>query len=36
MKLVKECDEQLKKIEEKVNKIVAEDGTLKDFEVEAE
>ena len=36
MKLVKECDEQLKNVEEKVNKIVAEDGTLKDFEVEAE
>ena len=35
MKLVKECDEQLKN-RRKVNKIVAEDGTLKDFEIEAE
>ena len=34
MKLVKECDEQLKNIEEKVNKIVLEDGTLEDFEPE--
>ncbi|MEI3508433.1 MAG: exodeoxyribonuclease VII small subunit [Bacilli bacterium] len=32
MKLVKECDEELKQIEEKVNKIVAEDGSLEDFE----
>ena len=34
MKLVKECDEQLKDIEEKVNKIVTENGTLEDFEPE--
>ncbi len=34
MKLVKECDEQLKNIEEKVNKIVTEDGTLEDFNPE--
>ncbi len=34
MKLVKECDEQLKNIEEKVNKIVTENGTLEDFEPE--
>ena len=34
MKLVKECDEQLKNIEEKVNKIVLEDGTLEDFKPE--
>lgn len=34
MKLVKECDEELKSIEEKVNKIVSENGELKDFEVE--
>ncbi|MBQ9011120.1 MAG: exodeoxyribonuclease VII small subunit [Bacilli bacterium] len=31
MKLVKECDEELKQIEEKVNKIVAEDGSLEEF-----
>ncbi len=31
MKLVKECDEELTAIEEKVNKIVAEDGTLEEF-----
>ena len=34
MKLVKECDSQLKDIEEKVNKIVTEDGSLEDFKVE--
>ena len=34
MKLVKECDEELKNIEEKVNKIVSENGELKDFEIE--
>ena len=33
MKLVKECDEELKNIEEKVNKIVSENGDLEDFEV---
>ena len=32
MKLVKECNEQLTRIEEKVNKIVAQDGSLEDFE----
>lgn len=31
MKLVKECDEELKQIEEKVNKIVLEDGSLEEF-----
>lgn len=31
MKLVKECDKELKEIEEKVNKIVAEDGSLEEF-----
>ena len=31
MKLVKECDEELKQIEEKVNKIVLEDGSLGEF-----
>ncbi len=32
MKLVKECDDELKQIEEKVNKIVTEDGSLEVFE----
>lgn len=31
MKLVKECDSQLKNIEEQVNKIVLEDGSLEEF-----
>ena len=31
MKLVKQCDEELKQIEDKVNKIVAEDGSLEEF-----
>lgn len=34
MKLVKQCDEKLKNAEEKVNKIVTENGNLEDFEVE--
>ncbi len=34
MKLVKECDDELKKVEEKVNKIVLENGKLEDFDVE--
>ena len=34
MKLVKECDEKLKNVEEQVNKIVSESGTLENFEVE--
>ena len=34
MKLVKECDEKLKSVEEQVNKIVTENGTLDDFEIE--
>lgn len=34
MKLVKECDEQLQDIEKKVNKMVAENGEIKEFEVE--
>ena len=33
MKLVKECDDELKNIEEKVNKIVNENGEIKDFKV---
>ena len=34
MKLVKECDEELKSVEEKVNKIVLENGTLEEFKLE--
>ena len=34
MNLVKECDEKLKNVEEKVNKIVTENGSLENFEVE--
>ena len=34
MKLVKQCDEKLKSVEEKVNKIVTESGTLEEFKVE--
>lgn len=33
MKLVKECDDELKNIEEKISKIVTPDG-LVDFEIE--
>ncbi len=33
MKLVKECDEKLKNIEEQVNKMVAENGEMSDFEL---
>lgn len=32
MKLVKECDDELKVVEDKVNKIVSENGELKDFD----
>lgn len=31
MKLVKECDDKLKNIEEQVNKIVKDNGDLEDF-----
>lgn len=34
MKLVKECDAELKNIETKVNKIVTENGNLENFEAE--
>lgn len=34
MKLVKECDEKLKNIEEQVNKMLLENGEVKDFELE--
>ena len=34
MKLVKECDEKLKNVKEQVNKIVIENGSLEEFNVE--
>lgn len=34
MKLVKECDEKLKNVEEQVNKIVTDNDSLEDFEIE--
>ena len=34
MKLVKECDDKLKSVEEQVTKIVTESGSLEDFKVE--
>ena len=34
MVLVKECDLELKNIEEKIAKIVKDDGTLEDFNIE--
>ena len=34
MNLVKECDSKLKSVEEQVNKIVTEKGTLEDFNIE--
>lgn len=34
MKLVKECDEKLKTVEEQVNKIVTENVTIEDFNIE--
>ena len=34
MKLVKECDEKLKTIEEQVNKIVNDNNELEDFSIE--
>ena len=34
MKLVSDCDEKLKSIEEQVNKIVNENGSLEDFVTE--
>ncbi len=33
MKLVKECDEKLKSIEEQVSKMVSEDDEVKDFDI---
>lgn len=34
MKLVKECEEKLKNIENQVNKIVLENGEMENFEIE--
>ncbi len=34
MKLVKECDKKLKNIEDKVTKIISEDGSEEEFKVE--
>ena len=34
MTLVKECDSELKNIEEKIAKIVNSDGTLEEFNIE--
>ena len=34
MKLVKECEEKLKNVEEQVNKIVLENGAIEKFEIE--
>lgn len=36
MKLVKECDEKLKKIEQKVNKVVSQTGEITDFNIDEE
>lgn len=33
MKLIKECDTELKKVEEKVNKMVSENNEVKEFEI---
>ncbi len=34
MKLVKECEEKLKNVEDQVNKIVLENGETENFEIE--
>lgn len=34
MALVKECDEKLKNTEEQVSKIITENGSLEDFEID--
>lgn len=36
MKLVKECDSELKSVEEQISKIVLENGTTEDFKIEDE
>ena len=33
MKLIKECDTELKKVEEKVNKMVSENNEVSDFKI---
>lgn len=33
MTLVKECDSELKSVEEQVSKLVTESGEIKDFEI---
>lgn len=33
MQLAKECDDKLKQIEERVNKIVSENGSVEDFDL---
>ena len=33
MKLIKECDDELKNVEEKVNKIVSENNEIENFEI---
>ena len=33
MALVKECDSELKNVEEQVSKLVTESGEIKDFEI---
>lgn len=34
MKLIKECDIELKNVEEQVSKLVSENGVEKEFEIE--
>lgn len=34
MKLVKECDKQLNEVEEKISKIILENGEIKDFKID--
>ncbi len=34
MKLISECDKELKSVEEKISKIVKENGDLEDFDIE--
>lgn len=34
MKLVSDCEKKLNEVEEKVNKILKEDGTLEEFNIE--
>ena len=34
MALVKECDSELKSVEEQVSKLVTESGEIKDFEID--